>query len=164
MTERLTQMLKGHGCFNWFLRRIRKLAVDLQPNVPVVEPSTSHPTRGQIYGEGDNTSHTLLHYVAFERDRNVLIDKLGHFGPGNLIVQTLGSLDSWKAVVRTLRPSRWPNTKSKSCVVWLNGRRRAARGRDPTRSLFVFAYLPWRDDWHTLGLDHPYCILYISLL
>jgi len=85
-------MLTGHGYFNLFLKRIGRAQTTVGYHCG---------TSGVDYGEEDSASHTLLHCIAFERDRNELVNRIGHFDPGDLIARMQGgSLDSWKAVVR----------------------------------------------------------------
>lgn len=89
MTYRLTQLMTGHGCFNWFLHRIGR--------APSVGCSHCGPT-DELGDEEDNARHTLERCEAFECDRERLVLAIGPFDPGDLVRLMLESPANWRAV------------------------------------------------------------------
>ncbi|KAL4096440.1 hypothetical protein QTP88_021396 [Uroleucon formosanum] len=89
MSFHLTQLMTGHGCFNWFLQRINRY-----PSV-----RCSHCGSSDGYGEAvDKAHHTLFRCEAFRRERERLVDTIGPFDPGGLIPRMLESPAHWEAI------------------------------------------------------------------
>jgi len=89
MTYHLSQLMTGHGCFNWFLQRINRC--------PSVGCSHCGPPDG--YGEAvDDAHHTLFRCEAFRRERERLVDAIGPFDPGGLVPKMLENPANWGAV------------------------------------------------------------------
>jgi len=89
MTYHLTQLMTGHGCFNWFLQGVNRS--------PSVECSHCGPPNG--YAEAINDAHhTLFRCEAFRRERERLVDVTGPFDPGGLVPKILENQANWGAV------------------------------------------------------------------
>lgn len=94
MSFHLTQLMTGHGCFNWFLQRINR--------APSAGCSHCGPPDG--YGEAvDDAHHTLARCEAFRGERERLSDAIGAFDPGGLVPKMLESPANWEAVARFAR-------------------------------------------------------------
>lgn len=83
LTYRMTQMVSGHGCFNDFLHRINRT-----------------PSRECSFCDApcDNNLHTLGDCPAWDPDRQVLANVIGHdMSLGAVIIAILESNEKWSA-------------------------------------------------------------------
>jgi len=80
MTFHLTQLLTGHGYFNRFLHEIG--------HAPL--PGCSHCGSAELYSRGeDEVFYTIFHCKAFDRERDVLVRRIGGFAPGDFVDRML---------------------------------------------------------------------------